>query len=155
MLKQVVAITAVVLALGLSGCASRQTGDVYTRGEARQPATVQYGTIVALRPVTIEGTKSPIGGAAGSIAGGIAGSTVGGGRGSAISAVIGAVAGGLLGSMAEEGITRASGVEIIVRLSGGGDRAYVQELQANERFNVGDQVRILSTGSNSRVQRAN
>lgn len=143
---------AAVLSLGVSGCASQQAGDVYTRGEARQPATVQYGTVVALRPVTIEGTKSPVGAAAGSIAGGIAGSAVGGGRGSAISAVIGAVAGGLLGSAVEEGVTRAQGVEIIVRLADGGERAYVQELQENERFTVGERVRILSTGSNSRVQ---
>lgn len=156
MIKQVLIATLVAsAAFGVSGCASRQTGDVYTRGEARQPATVQSGTVVALRPVTIEGTKSPVGSIAGSVAGGIAGSAIGGGRGSAISAVIGAVAGGLLGSAAEEGVTRAQGVEIIVKLNDGSERAYVQELQENERFNVGDRVRILSTGSNARVQRVN
>lgn len=156
MIKQVVAAILVAsLGLGFGGCASSQTGDVYTRGEARQPATVQNGTVVALRPVKIEGTKSPVGSIAGSVAGGIAGSAIGGGRGSAISAVIGAVAGGLLGSAAEEGVTRAEGVEIIVRLTDGSERAYVQELQANERFSVGERVRILSTGSNSRVQHAN
>ncbi len=156
MLKQAVVVAVVAsLGLGLGGCVSNQGGDVYTRGEARQPATVQNGTVVALRPVTIEGTKSPVGAAAGSIAGGIAGSAIGGGRGSAISAVIGAVAGGLLGSAAEEGVTRARGVELIIRLGDGSERAYVQELQENERFSVGDRVRILSTGSNSRVQHAN
>jgi len=149
------ALIAVLLGLGLAGCASQQTGDVYTRDEARQPATVQSGTVVALRPVTIEGTKSPFGAAAGSIAGGIAASTIGGGRGSAISAVIGAVAGGLLGGAAEEGVTRAQGVELIIRLDNGSERAYVQALQENERFSVGEKVRIISTGSNSRVQHVN
>ncbi|MEL0028350.1 MAG: hypothetical protein VW625_06775 [Perlucidibaca sp.] len=149
------AIVALVMGLGLAGCASQQTGDVYTRDEARQPATVQSGAIVALRPVTIEGTKSPVGAAAGSIAGGVAASAIGGGRGSAISAVIGAVAGGLLGGAAEEGLTRAQGVELIIRLDNGSERAYVQALQENERFVVGERVRIISTGSNSRVQHAN
>lgn len=143
---------AAVAVFGLGACASKQTGDVYTRGEARQPAIVKYGSIVSLRAVTIEGTKTPIGAGAGGIAGGIAGSAVGGGRGSAISSVIGAIAGGMLGSAAEEGITRAKGVEIVVREDDGVERAYVQALQENERFNVGDRVRILSTGSNSRVE---
>ncbi len=147
------AAIAVVAVLGLGACASKQAGDVYTRAEARQPAIVRYGTIVSLRPVTIEGTKSAIGTGAGGIVGGIAGSSIGGGRGSAISAVIGAVAGGLLGSAAEEGLTRAHGVEIVVKEADGVERAYVQALQENERFSVGDKVRIVSTGSNSRVER--
>lgn len=143
-----------VISVGLVGCASSQRGDVYTRAEARQPAIVKYGKIVSLRPVTIEGTKTPIGAGAGAVVGGIAGSGVGGGRGSAIASVIGAVAGGMLGGAAEEGITRAKGVEIVVREDDGVDRAYVQALNENERFNVGDRVRIMSTGANSRVERA-
>lgn len=99
------------MSLLLGGCASSLTGDSYSRDEARRVQTVRMGTIESLRPVKIEGTKTPIGGGAGAIVGGVAGSAVGGGRGSIVAAVIGAVAGGLAGSAAEEGLTRTQGVE--------------------------------------------
>jgi outer membrane lipoprotein SlyB len=83
--------------------------------------------------------------------GGIGGSTIGGGRGAAVAAVIGAVAGGLLGAMTEEGLTRAQGVEITVREDDGTLRAYVQQVQENEVFRVGERVRIMTVDGTSRV----
>lgn len=140
-----------VSALALTGCQSSLTGDSYSRDEARTVQTVRMGTIESLRPVKIEGTKTPIGAGAGAVVGGVAGSTVGGGRGSIVAAVIGAVAGGLLGSATEEGLTRAQGVEITVREDDGSMRAYVQEVQENEIFRVGERVRIMSVNGTSRV----
>ena len=81
----------------------------------------------------------------------VAGSAVGGGRGSIVAAVIGAVAGGLAGSAAEEGITRTQGVEITVREDDGSMRAYVQAVQENEIFRVGERVRIMTVDGTSRV----
>ncbi|MFT5782492.1 MAG: outer membrane lipoprotein SlyB [Pseudomonas sp.] len=142
-------LTAVFLAL--SGCQSSLTGDTYSRDEARTVQTVRMGTIESLRPVKIEGSKTPIGAGAGAIIGGLGGSSVGGGKGSIVAAVIGAVAGGLLGSAAEEGMTRTQGVEITVREDDGSMRAYVQEVQPNEIFRVGERVRIMSVNGTSRV----
>ncbi|MHC6224385.1 outer membrane lipoprotein [Pseudomonas sp. X10] len=139
------------MSLLLGGCASNLTGDSYSRDEARRVQTVRMGTIEALRPVKIEGTKTPIGGGAGAIVGGVAGSAVGGGRGSIVAAVIGAVAGGLAGSAAEEGLTRTQGVEITVREDDGSTRAYVQQVQDNEIFRVGERVRIMTVDGTSRV----
>lgn len=139
------------VALTLGGCASSLTGDTYSRDEARAVQTVRYGTIESLRPVKIEGTKTPIGSGAGAIVGGVAGSGVGGGRGSAVAAVIGAVAGGMLGAAAEEGITRTQGVEITVREDDGNVRAYVQAVEPNQVFRVGQRVRILTVSGTSRV----
>jgi outer membrane lipoprotein SlyB len=138
-------------ALLLGGCASSLTGDTYSRDEARTVQTVRMGTIEALRPVKIEGTKTPIGAGAGAVVGGVAGSGVGGGRGSLVAAVIGAVAGGMLGSLTEEGITRTQGVEITVREDDGSMRAYVQQVEQNQIFRVGERVRILSVNGTSRV----
>ncbi|GGJ89735.1 hypothetical protein GCM10009304_14140 [Pseudomonas matsuisoli] len=140
-------------AVTLGGCVSSQSGDVYSRDEARQVQTVRTGTIQALRPVKIEGTKTPIGTGAGAAIGGIAGSGVGGGRGSYVAAIVGALAGGLAGAAAEEGYTRSDGVEITVREDDGSTRAYVQEVQKNEIFQVGDRVRILTVNGTSRVSR--
>lgn len=152
MRKPVLLIASITAAtLALAGCASNLGGDVYSRDEARTVQTVRMGSIVSLRPVRIEGTKTPIGAGAGTIVGGIAGSGVGSGRGSAVAAVIGAVAGGMLGAATEEGITRTQGVEITVREDDGSMRAYVQEVQPNEVFRVGERVRILTVNGISRV----
>ena len=143
--------TVVALSLALGGCASSLTGDTYSRDEARKVQTVRMGTIEMLRPVKIEGTKTPIGAGAAAVIGGVAGSGVGGGRGSAVAAVIGAVAGGLLGAATEEGLTRTQGVEITVREDDGSLRAYVQAVQENEIFRVGERVRIMTVDGTSRV----
>ncbi|MFG0379549.1 glycine zipper 2TM domain-containing protein [Pseudomonas sp. zbq_18] len=144
-------VSVVALGLTLGGCASNLSGDSYSRDEARKVQTVRLGTVEMLRPVKIEGTKTPIGAGAGAVVGGIGGSTIGGGRGSAVAAVIGAVAGGLLGAATEEGLTRTQGVEITVREDDGTLRAYVQEVQENEIFRVGDRVRIMTVDGTSRV----
>ena len=99
----------------------------------------------------IEGTKTPIGAGAGAVVGGIGGSGIGGGCGSAVLAVVGAVAGGLLGAAAEEGLTRTQGVEITVREDDGTMRAYVQEVEPNQVFRVGERVRIMTVNGTSRV----
>ncbi len=137
--------------VALSGCASNLSGDSYSREEARVPQQVQYATVEQVRPVKIEGTKTPIGAGAGAIIGGVAGSTAGGGRGSAVAAAVGTVAGGLLGAAAEEGITREQGVEVTVRYDNGQTVAIVQAASKNETFKVGDRVRVLSVDGNTRV----
>lgn len=141
--------TAVVLAL--AGCQSSLTGDSYSRDEARAVQTVRLGTIESLRPVKIEGSKTPIGAGAGAVVGGVAGSGIGGGRGSAVAAVIGAVAGGLLGAASEEGLTRTQGVEVTVREDDGSLRAYVQAVEENQIFRVGERVRVMTVNGTSRV----
>jgi outer membrane lipoprotein SlyB len=152
-MRKTMMMTTAMLAslLALTGCASKLTGDTYSRAEARTVQTVRMGTIEALRPVQIEGTKTPIGAGAGAVIGGIGGSSVGGGRGSAVMAVVGAVAGGMLGAAAEEGLTRTQGVEITVREDDGSLRAYVQQVEPNQIFRVGQRVRILTVSGTSRV----
>lgn len=133
----------VAFALLAGGCASNLSGESYSRDEIGSVERVQTGTVKALRPIQIEGTKSKIGAGAGAVAGGIAGSSFGGGHGSSILAVIGAVAGGLAGAAAEEGITRAQGVELTIKLDDGRTIAVAQQLSPNEKFQVGDPVRVI------------
>lgn len=142
-------LAAALLSILLVGCASSNSGSVYSRDEARKVQTIRTGVVESVRPVKLEGTKSPVGTIAGGAVGGIAGSSIGGGRGSAIAAVIGAVVGGLAGSAAEEGITRKDALEITVKLDGGGLIAVVQE--ADDTFKAGEKVRIVENGDTSRV----
>ncbi|SNR88567.1 outer membrane lipoprotein SlyB [Methylobacillus rhizosphaerae] len=142
-----VAVTGILLIL--SGCMSSNSGDVYSRDEARKTQTVRLGVVESVRNVRLEGTKSPIGGGAGAVVGGIAGSSIGGGRGQAIATVVGALVGGLAGSAAEEGVTRKDGLEITVKLESGNLVAVVQE--ADVAFNPGDKVRLVESGGTTRV----
>ena len=66
-------------------------------------------------------------------------------------AVIGAVAGGMAGAAIEEGVTRTQGVEITVKMDNGQNIAIVQALSPNERFSVGDRVRVIHSGQTARV----
>lgn len=143
-------VVAGLLSVMLIGCASSNSGAVYSRDEARKVQTVKTGVVEGVRQVKLEGTKTPIGTVAGGAVGGIAGGSIGsGGRTSAVGAVLGAVAGGIAGAMVEEGITRKDALEITVKLDGGGLIAIVQE--ADEAFKIGEKVRIIENSGNSRV----
>ena len=138
-----------VLVVALSGCASGLSGSTYTRDQVRQPEDVRMATVESVRAVQIEGTKSPIGTAAGTIVGGIGGSNVGGGKGSSVGTVLGAVAGGVVGSALEEGVTRQSATEITVRFEDGKLIAVVQA--GDEKFQPGDRVRVLTGSGVTRI----
>ncbi|MBU0465032.1 MAG: glycine zipper 2TM domain-containing protein [Proteobacteria bacterium] len=131
-----------IIAVYLTGCASSRSGQVYSRDHARQAQNVENGTVESVKEVVIEGTKTPIGTAAGGVAGGVLGSTVGGGSGRKIATVIGALAGAAAGTMAEEGITRKPGLEIIVKKDNGQTIVVVQE--ADVIISAGDRVRIIT-----------
>lgn len=142
----------VAMSLGAGGCTSTLSGQSYSREEARNPINVRFATVVSVREVTLEGTKSPIGGLGGAAVGGIAGSSIGDGKGSAIGAVIGAVAGGLAGAAIEESATRQPAWEITLRGESGDAFAVVQE-KGTDTFVVGERVRVLSGNGNTRVSK--
>ena len=73
--------------------------------------------------------------------------------GSAVAAAVGAIAGGLAGAAAEEGITKNSGLELVVKLDNGQTIAVVQAVDANTTFQPGDRVRVLSGQGVTRVSR--
>lgn len=146
------AIALTLLAAGslmLAGCPAGVGGKDYSRSQARTVQEVQMGVVESVREVNIEGTKSPVGAGAGAIVGGVAGSSVGSGRGSVIGTTVGVVLGGLGGAAAEEAATRQKGVEITVKLDSGRMLAITQA--ADEAFQVGDRVRVLSGGGTTRV----
>jgi outer membrane lipoprotein SlyB len=140
------------LALAMAACTTTSP-DVISRNDAQRMATVIDGTILSLRPVTVEGTQSGVGAAAGGVVGGVAGASVGGRRESVAVGVIGAVVGGVVGNAVERMSTREEAVEILVQLKSGERRAIVQA-KAGETLNPGDAVVIVTTGNKVRVTRA-
>jgi len=151
MKKLVVIMIVLILPLTIVGCASEQTGTTYSRGDVGRIQEVAFGVVEYVRAVHIEGTKTPIGTAAGAVIGGLAGSTVGHDTTSSIAAVAGAIAGGLAGSAAEEGLTRADGVEVAVRMESGEIISVVQAVDPKVQFKVGDKVRVLTINGVTRV----
>lgn len=136
----------------LAAC-STTSPDVIQRGDAQRLSQVQDAVVINVRPVTVEGSQSGIGGASGAVIGGVAGSSVGGSREAIAVGVLGAVAGAVIGNTAERFGTRERAYEIMVQLRNGERRAIVQA-QGNENFQPGDQVVLVSTGGTTRVTRA-
>ena len=140
-----VLVMAVVLAMvsfNVTGCASSRSSEVYSRDQARQAQTLVYGTVVAVKSVVIEGTKTSLGTSAGGVAGGVLGSTVGSGSGKTVAAVVGALAGAALGTAAEEGLTRKPGFELVVQKDTGDTIVVVQE--ADVPMAPGDRVKVIT-----------
>jgi outer membrane lipoprotein SlyB len=147
---QAIKMTVILLLIfTVVGCATSKSGILYTREQARQVQQVESGVVAHVTPVQIEGTKTPIGALGGAAIGSIAGSGIGKGSGSEIAAVAGGMVGWLIGSAAEEGLTRKNALEITVKLDSGKVISVVQE--ADVPFRVGDRIRLLSGGSETRV----
>ncbi len=141
------------LSVVLAGCANNSlTGDTYSRDEARQVQQVQYGRILSVRPVIIEGDREGIvGNVGGTVIGGVAGNSVGGGNGQTIATVIGAAVGGILGQAAEERATRRQGQELTLEMDNGEVLSVVQEVKDNVFFAIDDRVKLLKLNGTARV----
>ena len=130
----------------LAGCMPEsRAGNVYSRDQARTSHSVNYGTILRVDTVTIEGTQTGAGTVAGGAMGGALGSAIGSGTGRTIATVGGAILGGIAGSAAEKGVTTSEGVELEVELDSGELLVIVQEKDA--AYQVGDRIRILRDAS--------
>jgi len=136
----------------ITGCATSQSGEVYTRDQARRTQTVQLGVVEFVKEVQVEGDHSALGTLGGGVAGGVLGSTIGSGRGSTLAALGGAALGALAGNQVEKKMTEYTGLEITVKLDSGQVISVVQE--ADVPFSVGDRVRVLTDSrGTTRVQK--
>ena len=140
------------LVASLAACAT-SSPDVIQRGDAQRLSQVQDGTVLSIRPVTVDGSQSGIGTVAGGVVGGVAGSSVGGHREGLAVGVLGAVLGGVIGNAAERVGTRENAVEILIQLRNGERRAIVQAV-GGETIVPGDAVVLVTTGGKTRVTRA-
>ena len=149
-----IALAGVVIgvALAVGGCAT-SSPDVVQRGDAQRMSLVVDGVILSVRNITIDGSQSGVGTAAGGVIGAVAGSSIGGRRDSIVGGVLGAVVGGMIGNAVERQGTREDGIELLIELKGGERRAVVQS-KGNDALYPGDKVIIVTTGGKVRVSRA-
>ena len=152
MFKQII-LAASVATLGALAACQTANPDVVQRNDAQRMSSVQDGTILSIRDVTIDGSQTGGGAAAGAIAGGVAGSNVGGSRTSTIVGLAGAIAGGVIGNAVERTATKEDAVEILVQLKNG-ERRSIGQGKGKEVLAAGDPVIMVTTGGKVRVMKA-
>lgn len=139
-------------ALLLAACTPQPSLTTVGRGEVMQPQAVQLGRLESIRPVNIRPGQTRLGMATGAILGGLAGSQIGGDTAANVAGgVAGAVAGGAIGS-ALQGSASTPGLELTVLLDSG-QRVAVVQPGAPTDFRIGDRVRVVGAGANTRVTR--
>jgi len=149
-MKRLLILTASAAAAVLTGCAQPQpSGSVYSSAQTMNEQTVRMAVVESVRNVTIANPETGVGTMSGAALGGIAGSGAGRGNGQAAMGVVGAVAGAIIGSHVENKANNRPGFEITVRLDNGELRSITQ--LADEMFQPGERVRLLSNGYTTRV----
>lgn len=152
-MKTSLKISALLLAATtvLCACMTPLTANNYNPAEARTVQEVSFGKVIGMRQVAIDGINTGQGIATGGLAGAIAGSTYGTGNVNVLATAGGGLLGSVLGQGAEELVTRKNGVELIIALDGGRIVVVVQEQSKNTVFEMGQRVRLMVSGSATRV----
>lgn len=146
--------TAVLVALAYlstaAGCADSLGGRSYSRSDARQAYAVQYGEIVDIDIVQIEGEATVLGTGGGAAIGYRLGRLIGSGDSSRVAGAVAGTAGAVAGREVEKTVTSEDGLEITVKMDRGEMLLIVQS--ADVQFNVGERVRVLrGRGAEARV----
>jgi len=146
----------VIVCLGLlSACVKEPDSSTYNSSEIGVSQTVEYGVIVSSRPVTVANNESGVGGLAGAGMGAAAGSAIGNGSGSIVAAIGGAVIGGVVGHMAEKNMTNHNGIEYTIKQK---DQEIIVAQLVDAKNPVipnGKKVKIIKSGTRTRIVTAN
>ncbi|HEX7934166.1 MAG TPA: glycine zipper 2TM domain-containing protein [Paraburkholderia sp.] len=147
-------IVSLVLASMLSACAGVDFGspNTYQRYDVQHSGTVEEGTVLRTRAVTIEasqdnsGLTSLISAGVGAFLGS---RTIGNGTGRYIAGALSGAASGFVTQKVSQALSHHAGLEIIVRTNTG--RNVVIAQPDDQQFAPGDHVLLISTNSGLRV----
>ena len=133
----IAALTIATLAAAtLTGCANRSmSGQTFPRSSAQSVWNVDYGEVVDVREVKVEGEASLLGILIGSAIGHAAGTEISDSRNAG---TVGAAA----GAATEQALTDTDALQITVELDSGNTVAIVQDDE--DRFEDGERVRVLT-----------
>jgi outer membrane lipoprotein SlyB len=147
-------IVSLVLASMLSACAGVDFGspNTYQRYDVQRAGTVEEGTVIRTRAITIEasqdnsGLTSLISAGVGAFLGS---RTIGNGSGRYIAGALSGAATGFVTQKVSQVLSQHSGLEIIVRRNSGGNVVIAQP--DDQQFAPGERVLLVSTNSGLRV----
>lgn len=139
-------------AAALAGCA-QPSGNVVAANQAQTAQSVQFGTVISSRNVTVQGNQGAQ--AAGAVIGGIAGAAlgqnIGGGTGKVLATGAGATAGAAAGLAAGRSAAGQQSIQWTIRLDSG---QTISVIQASPTFAVGQRVQVIGGGTNTRLAAA-
>lgn len=134
----------------LGACSSVDTNTTYEREQLGIQGRVEYGQIVDVLPVKVEGT-SEVGTLGGAVAGAAAGSMIGGNTATnIIGGVGGALLGGAIGGSLEKSATTAKAYEFVIKKNSGHVVSVVQTNELNLR--IGDEVYMTIIDGRTRIR---
>ena len=147
MTVRILTVVLVSVACMMSGCASDNlSGERISRSDSRQAYRLEYGRIVAVEPILIEGEATSIG----TTGGGLIGYSVGRSTtDSRVGGAVGAVAGAVTGQKTEEKLTEVDGLQITVDMDGGPTIVVIQG--GDVPFAEGERVRVFRRGNEARI----
>ncbi len=134
-------LTFVALAAStLTGCASSSmSGQSFPRAGAHAAWDVEYGEVVDVRTVEVQGEFSLLGILVGSAIGHAAGAEISDSRNAG---TVGSVVGAVAGASVERAVTATDGLQITVELGSGRTVAVAQDDE--DRLRDGERVRVLT-----------
>jgi outer membrane lipoprotein SlyB len=137
--------------MGLTGC-EFSTQNRYNYQDVGQATLVQFGTVLASRPVQITGENTGAGALLGAGGGAAAGAQFGRSGGNVAAALGGAAIGAVAGYAAEQILSNRNGIEYTITLSNGKTITIAQNQKAEDVvFNQGDRVMVQVNGTYQRV----
>jgi outer membrane lipoprotein SlyB len=149
-IRPVTGLVLLAACLLAGGCARGLGGDEYSRRDARQGYSVEYGEVSRVDPVTIEGEYTSLGTTGGGLVGYSLGRIIGDGNTSRVAGAVGSVTGAVVGREVEKAATTVRGLEITVDMDRGGTLLIVQS--ADVAFAPGERVRVIrGRGDEARV----
>lgn len=140
-----------LLASTLSGCVT-DSQNMYSESDVGRETATEFGRIVKVREVKIQGKNTGTGSAIGATAGGVAGSQIGNGNGSVAAALGGIVIGAIIGGVAEQQAQKRKGIEYTITKRNGKTVTIVQNIAKDDQpLRKGQRVLIQTSGSYMRV----
>lgn len=144
-----IALVASLVAVG--GCAF-STQNRYNYRDVGQASVVEFGTVLASRPIEITGENTGLGGVVGTGAGAAIGTQIGQGTGRIAGGLAGAAVGALAGAVIEQALANHSGIEYTIALANGKTVVIAQNLGSDDVvFPPGEPVMVQANGSYQRV----
>ncbi len=150
MKKIISLLVAAALALGVAACGIGNTNTTYARGEIGRQGAVEWGKIIAMTNIEVEGQQTGLGLLGGGALGGVAGHTVGSGHGQTLATIAGGIGGAVAGNVLEKKITADTACEFIVQKTNG---QTVPVVQTNELgLKVDDEVLLSIMNGKTRIR---
>jgi outer membrane lipoprotein SlyB len=142
---------AAVMSLTLSGCIT-DSQNTYGEADVGHVTEVEYGKVIKMRHVLVQGRNTGAGTLVGGAAGAGIGNAVASGGGRPAGAIIGLVAGLVAGTAAENQMQKQNGIEYTIVTHEGRTLMIVQvPAKDDEPIHVGQRIVIQTRGHYQRV----